>query len=50
MARERPVRKVPVPVLLLLCCGLTLQILWQTGQPALQAPPARCRRLHGSTS
>lgn len=47
MARERSVHEVPVLVLLLLCCGLTLQILWQTGQPALQAtaralpPPPR---------
>ncbi|MGH8554726.1 MAG: hypothetical protein ACREUD_04035, partial [Gammaproteobacteria bacterium] len=37
MATERPVHEVPVPVLLSLCCGLTLQILWQTGQPAPQA-------------
>ncbi|MGH8469924.1 MAG: hypothetical protein ACREVY_13375 [Gammaproteobacteria bacterium] len=37
MARERPLHEVPVPVLLSLCCGLTLQILWQTGQPAPQA-------------
>jgi len=26
-----------VPVLLSLCCGVILQILWQTGQPASQA-------------
>ncbi len=47
MARERPVREVPVPVILSLCCGLTLQILWQTEQPPSQAiaralpPPPR---------
>ncbi len=37
MARERPLREVPVPVLLSLCCGLALQILWQTEQPRSQA-------------
>ncbi len=37
MARERPLREVPVPVILSLCCGLTLQILWQTEQPPSQA-------------
>ncbi|MGH7888726.1 MAG: hypothetical protein ACREPG_12735 [Candidatus Binatia bacterium] len=37
MARERSVHEVPVPVLLSLCCGFILQILWQTGQPAPQA-------------
>jgi len=36
MARERSVHEVPVLVLLL-CCGLTLQILWETGQPPPQA-------------
>ncbi len=37
MAKERPVREVPVPILLSLCCGLSLQILWQTEQPPPQA-------------